>query len=231
MKKTLLHYGLQRSGTNFLETLLKKNFWISIPNLRKERSHPLQKHFRLYDEKTKIPEPKYHNEFTYNHFEEFEHSLGLHKKVQGIIVISKDPYSWLLSYEKWANKCAWPTPNYHYIEEYNLFLNKWQEFKNQTNKITFVRYIDLLEKPEEILKQIQAKFELKKKLSIFNTKLTLTQKKVAVSDVFTAERKEYYLKKKSLDRYSDQSIKSINKRLSNELMQFLQYDIITSKND
>ena len=56
----------------------------------------------------------------------------------------------------------WPTPNYHYIEEYNLFLNKWQEFKNQTHKITFVRYIDLLEKPEEILKQIQGKFELKK---------------------------------------------------------------------
>ena len=52
-----------------------------------------------------------------------------------------------------------------YIEEYNLFLNKWREFKNQTHKIIFVRYIDLLEKPEEILTQIQAKFELKKKLS------------------------------------------------------------------
>lgn len=227
MKKTLLHYGLQRSGTNFLETLLKKNFKISIPNLRKEREHPLQKHFRLFDDKTKIPEPKYYNGYTFNHFEEFEKSLGLNKEVQGIIIISKDPYSWLLSYEKWANKCAWPTPNYHYIEEYNLFLNKWREFEKQTYKIVFLKYIDLLENPAEILTQIQEKFELKKKRSIFYTKLTLSQKKVAVSEVFTHEKKEYYLKKKYLDSYSNQSIESINKHLSIELMQFLQYEIIT----
>ncbi len=227
MKKTLLHYGLQRSGTNFLETLLKKNFKISIPNLRKEREHPLQKHFRLFDDKTKIPEPKYYNGYTFNHFEEFEKSLELNKEVQGIIIISKDPYSWLLSYEKWANKCAWPTPNYHYIEEYNLFLNKWREFEKQTYKIVFLKYIDLLENPAEILTQIQEKFELKKKRSIFYTKLTLSQKKVAVSEVFTHEKKEYYLKKKYLDSYSNQSIESINKHLSIELMQFLQYEIIT----
>ena len=165
MKKTLLHYGLQRSGTNFLEALLKKNFRVNIPNLRKEREHPLQKHFRLYHDKTKIPEPKYYNEYTYDHFKEFEHSLDLEKKANGIIIISKDPYSWLLSYEIWANKCSWPIPNYSYMEEYNLFLSKWREFENQTDKIIFIRYIDLLEKPEEILNQIQEKFELKRKLS------------------------------------------------------------------
>ena len=119
-----------------------------IPNLMKERDHPLQKHFRLYDEKTKIPEPKYYNEYLYNHFEEFEHSLGLHKKVHGIVIRK------LVTVKKWANKCAWPTPNYHYIEEYNLFLNKWREFKKQTHKIIFVRYIDLLKK---IILQILAK--------------------------------------------------------------------------
>ena len=162
-----MHYGLQRSGTNFLETLLKKNFRVNIPNLRKEREHPLQKHFRLYHDKTKIPEPKYYNEYTYDHFKEFEHSLDL-EKANGIIIISKDPYSWLLSYEIWANKCSWPIPNYSYMEEYNLFLTKWREFENQTDKIIFIRYIDLLEKPEEILNQIQEKFELKRKL-FFNS--------------------------------------------------------------
>ena len=231
MKKTLLHYGLQRSGTNFLESLLKKNFKVSIPNLRKEREHPLQKHFRLYDDKTKIPEPKYYNKITYENFKEFEKSLGLSKEIQGIIIISKDPYSWLLSYEKWANKCAWPSPEYHYIEEYYLFLNKWREFQKQTNKIMFIRYIDLLEKPEKILNQIQVKFELKNKFSIFNTKLTTTQKKVAVSDVFTQKKKDYYTKRQYLTQYSNQSLKSINDILPNELMQFLQYETIYQKND
>ncbi|MEC8617015.1 MAG: hypothetical protein VXY28_04865 [Bacteroidota bacterium] len=231
MKKTLLHYGLQRSGTNFLETLLKKNFRVNIPNLRKEREHPLQKHFRLYHDKTKIPEPKYYNEYTYDHFKEFEHSLDLEKKANGFIIISKDPYSWLLSYEKWANKCSWPIPNYSYMEEYKLFLSKWREFENQTHKIIFVRYIDLLEKPEEVLTQIQTKFELKKKPSFFNSKFTLSQKKVAVSEVFTNEKKDFYVKKKYLDHYSNQTLENVNKYLSKELMQFLRYEIITSKHD
>ena len=223
--------GYSEVGQIFLSPYLKKNFKVSIPNLKKEREHPLQKHFRLYDDKTKIPEPKYFNKITYNKFEEFEKSLGLSKKIQGIIIISKDPYSWLLSYEKWANKCAWPSPEYHYIEEYYLFLNKWREFQKQTDKIMFIRYIDLLEKPEKILNQIQVKFELKNKFSIFNTKLTTTQKKVAVSDVFTQKKKDYYTKRQYLGQYSNQSLKSINDILPNELMQFLQYETIYQKND
>ena len=75
------------------------------------------------------------------------------------------------------------------------------------------------------------KFELKNKFSIFNTKLTTTQKKVAVSDVFTQKKKDYYTKRQYLGQYSNQSLKSINDILPNELMQFLQYETIYQKND
>ena len=87
----------------------------------------------------------------------------------------------------------------------------------------------MLEKPEKILNQIQVKFELKNKFSIFNTKLTTTQKKVAVSDVFTQKKKDYYTKRQYLGQYSNQSLKSINDILPNELMQFLQYETIYQK--
>ena len=88
-----------------------------------------------------------------------------------------------------------------------------------------------MEKPEKILSQIQEKFELKNKFSIFNPKLTTTQKKVAVSDVFTQKKRNYYIKQQYLTQYSNQSLKSINDILPNELMQFLQYEIIHQKND
>ena len=116
------------------------------------------------------------------------------------------------------------------IEEYYLF-KQVERFQKQTDKIMFIRYIDLLEKPEKILNQIQEKFELKNKFSIFNTKLTTTQKKVAVSDVFTQKKKDYYTKQQYLRQYSNQSLKSINDILPNELMQFLQYETIYQKND
>ena len=67
--------------------------------------------------------------------------------------------------------------------------------------------------------------------SIFNSKLTTTQKKVAVSDVFTQKKKDYYIKQQYLKKYTNQSLKSINDILPNELMQFLQYEIIHQKND
>ena len=157
MKKKILHYGLQRSGTNFLESLLVKNFDIKIHSLRKEREHPLQKHFRLYDDKSKIPESKYLNNYNFKTYDDFKKSWGLNTEINGVIVISKDPYSWLLSYEKWAKKCNWPNPSYQYIEEYNLFLDKWRVFAQQSNDILFIRYIDLLVQPEIELTKIEEK--------------------------------------------------------------------------
>lgn len=50
----VLHYGLQRSGTNFLETLLKRKYRIQFLNSNQDRKSPLQKHFRLYDDKEKF---------------------------------------------------------------------------------------------------------------------------------------------------------------------------------
>ena len=58
--KNILQFGLQRSGTNFLSTLLMKNFRIEILN-NSDRKHPLHKHFRLYDDKSFIPDTKYQN--------------------------------------------------------------------------------------------------------------------------------------------------------------------------
>ncbi|MDG2369076.1 MAG: hypothetical protein P8M12_00395 [Flavobacteriales bacterium] len=225
MRKKLLHYGLQRSGTNFLESLLAKNFDIKIHSLRKERDHPLQKHFRLYDDKTKIPEAKYLNNYNFKSYIDFKKSWGLNTEINGVIVISKDPYSWLLSYEKWSKKCNWPNPSYQYIEEYNLFLNKWRVFAQQSNEILFIRYIDLLVQPEIELTKIENKFSLKRRWNIRRNGLKIALDKVKVSEKFSKEKKEFYTKKKYLNNYNKTKLENTNYFLDEKLMSFLNYKL------
>ena len=68
----ILIYGLQRSGTNFLESLLKTNFHVHFLNSNDSRSVPIQKHFRFYKNKKCIPTPEYLNQLEINSFHEFE---------------------------------------------------------------------------------------------------------------------------------------------------------------
>lgn len=168
MQRKILHYGLQRSGTNFLETVLLQNFNIKIINNNFERNHPTHKHFRLYDNKILIPESNYYNNFQLNNFNDFINSLSPDERPDGIIIISKDPYSWYLSYKSWAKKCNWIPPKHHYIEEYNQFYKKWIDFSKENDKVIFVNYINLLRNMDAEILDIKNKLHINKKFSLLN---------------------------------------------------------------
>ena len=68
----LLHYGLQRSGTNFLEALVRKKYRVRIENSDADRCSPLLKHFHLYDCKDIIPEAQYRTDIKISSFNDFE---------------------------------------------------------------------------------------------------------------------------------------------------------------
>ena len=215
----LLHYGLQRSGTNFLQTVLKKKYCVRFMNRNKDRSSPLQKHFRLYDEKDIIPEPQFRNEIKIPTFNEFEQLLEVASDYY--LVISKDPYSWLLSYKKWAKKRNWPSVTYHYIMEYNLFYGKWLEFSQQTEKILFVRYIDLLQDADEELKRLESKMHLKKRF--LSPLLSSVVNKVSQSGKFSNDKRSYYLSEQYLKSYTEEDLKEINDLIDPEVITLLGY--------
>ena len=215
----LLHYGLQRSGTNFLESLLKKNYRVQFLNSNKDRSSPLQKHFRLYSEKNVIPEPQYRNNIFVEKFEKFESLFDVTPDYY--LVISKDPYSWYLSYRNWAKKCNWPEVNHHYIEEYNLFYGKFLEFSDQTEKIVFVKYIDLLKNSSAVLKQLEASMNLKEKIP--SQFILRKSDHVSQSSPFTEERRAYYIDEKYLKDYSDEDLQLLNSYLNTEVTALLGY--------
>jgi len=217
----LLHYGLQRSGTNFLESLLRKKYRVRFLNSDRDRSSPLQKHFRLYDDKKIIPEPQYLNELTIPDFAHFEGLLET--RPDYYIVISKDPYSWLLSYNNWARKCNWPAVPHHYIEEYNLFYGKWLEFSRQTRKIVFVRYIDLLQDAESELNRLESLMGLSK--GFFYKFRSNVIGKVSQTGKFSTDRRDYYLDEKYLERYDAGELKKVNSLLDRETISGLGYEI------
>lgn len=217
----ILHYGLQRSGTNLLETLLKKNYRICFLNSDKDRSSPLQKHCRLYANKKIIPEPNYSNEIVVESFNQFE---SLFEVVPDYyLIISKDPYSWYLSYKKWAAKCKWPVPNHHYIEEYNLFYGLFSDLASQSDKFTFVKYIDLIKGVDDVQNYLEKKLSLKRKwFSKLSKGLPRT---VAHSDIFTNEKRDYYLNERYLEQYSSEDIETLNKFLDFRVVASLGYEL------
>lgn len=215
----LLHYGLQRSGTNFLEALLKKMYRVRFLNSNSDRSSPIQKHFRLYDEKHIIPEPQYENSLKIKSFNDFEQLLEVVPDFY--LVISKDPYSWLLSYSDWAKKCNWPVVPHHYIMEYNLFYGKWLEFSQQTERTIFVRYIDLLRDTDEELSSLESKMYLKKKALYPFTSRAVD--KVSQSGKFSDNRLSYYLNEQYLKSYTKEDLDEINELIDPKVITLLGY--------
>lgn len=216
----LLHYGLQRSGTNYFESLLKANYQVRFLNSNKDRSSPLQKHCRFYKNKEIIPEPQYRNEIVLDNFEQFE---SLFKVVpEYYLIVSKDPYSWYLSYRNWAKKCKWPAVSHNYIEEYSLFYKCFVDFACQSNKFIFIKYIDLISRPNETLEALESKMNLKKSL-ISRLKLK-NPAKVSQSGSFSDSRRDYYLGELYLQEYGQEEIQELNKLIDPEVMSFLGYE-------
>jgi hypothetical protein len=224
VSKNLLYYGLQRSGTNYLHELLIQKFNVRLLNSDEDRAKTIQKHFRLYDDKTIIPEPKYHNNLTITTFHQFLELSALDRKIDGVIVISKDPYSWYLSYCKWAKICQWPKVNHHYVEEYNLFYSKWMDLSKEDGRIIFIRYIDLLTEKNRTLKRIKEQFQLSANLSLKGLKSIIKSTSlVPQSEAFTKSKNDYYVHQEYLQKLSIEEIQTINQKLSDELMSFLGY--------
>ncbi len=219
--KRLLHYGLQRSGTNFLKKIVQQHFDIEFINQENGRAHPTHKHFRLYDNKELIGRPNYQNDLLFRDFIDFEKQLSFEKGFDGIIVLSKDPYSWNISYSKWGKKNRWPAPPHPYLLEYNEYYRKWLQFSEESKRVILVRYVDLLSERENLLLLIQNQLGLSKRKEESGNEKTI--KKVPRSSKFTKNRLKYYLKEEYLQGYNQQYLDEVNNYIDHDLIKKLGY--------
>lgn len=227
-EQAALLYGIQRSGSNYTLQLLLRNFQnIRFYNHGFPRCLPTHKHFRLYDEKSAIPDKRFFNAFKYKSFKDFkQHAEQVaEKKIDAFIICIKDPYSWYLSYKKHARKNKYPyfkkSLNSHYLIDYNLFYGKWLDFSIEApEEVMMLRYEDLIEDMEGSLALIAKKFNLERS----STSL-VNPDKVPMSREFSQSRLNYYKEKKYLDLISDQEKSVIQQLLDPKLISGMDYKI------
>ena len=181
------------------------------------------KHFRLYNDKTKIPEPQFDNELQFESFSTFVASLPASPDL--FIIVSKDPYSWLSSYQKWSRKNGWPAADYPYIIEYNLVYSKWRAFSEGTKNILFVRYEDLLLSPRKVINTIAVALKLPERKKI------VTTRKVYASRTFSKQKKEAFVNKDHIREFNPNQLHTINGLLDISLLHFLGYQLMELTTD
>lgn len=226
----LLLYGLQRSGTNLLEQELRRRFRVRVLNEPHDRTAPGQKHFRLYDDKSRTPHPDYVNDYRFSGFGAFEAALP--RPADHYVLISKDPYSWLASYKTWAARCSWVAPDYPYIDEWVLFYGAWRRFAEEPDgagRIHFLRYIDLLADSEKVFTALGKRLGLAGRVRLpWQRGPRRLLGKVPQSARFTAGRARRYLEKEYLADYSAADLEQINACLDPVLMAALGYEMEAS---
>lgn len=227
-EQATLIYGMQRSGSNYIEQVLLQNFQnIHFHNDTYARSLPTHKHFRLYDLKSAIPDFRFFNSFTYKDFHEFrEHVVKITgREINLFIVNIKNPYSWYLSYLKHArgNKFAFSRSalNSHFIIDYNLFYKKWLDFSREApDKVVMLKYEDFLENFDSSIQSFQDRLGLSRTSDLF-----INPGKVPMSQKFTSDRASYYKNNKYLDLISDEDKAVMQHLLDEELLSEFNYQI------
>ncbi|GAB5539554.1 MAG: hypothetical protein Salg2KO_16570 [Salibacteraceae bacterium] len=129
MGKSLMIYGLERSGTNFTEATILENFKeVQFWNEHYPDCLPTHKHFRVYDEKHFIPITQFLNNFSFPDFNSFDTRIQAltGKSDLGYVVVVKNPYAWYQSFMKLATKGSYipvreKIANGQFMIDWNLF--------------------------------------------------------------------------------------------------------------
>lgn len=211
-KKVAMIYGMQRTGTNYTEQLIIRNFdHVKFYNRADTRCLPSHKHFRLYDENFFLPDSKFYNSFCYKDFNSFknhvEQLIGL--DINYFLVIIKNPFSWYLSYLKHAKKSGYSfhrkSLNSHFIIDYNLFYRKWLSFQQQSpEKVIILKYEDSLNDLPLFLDGIAGRLNMKR-----NSDNPDNPEKVRINRRFTTKKLAYYKNQSFMGLIKDNDKKTI----------------------
>lgn len=226
-------FGLQRSGTNFVENCIRQNF-TGVNVVNTDRQHIWKHSFGIGNNgwHAGIPENKFNDK---NHL---------------CIVIYKHPYAWMESvctknvdtvkrYGDMYWDKAGDSANVAYkctnlntsrmIDLYNDFYEFWFSKKDHFNKpIYYIKYEDMVtshERTKEILKEIQENFGITKSKEKNDYRIP---EKVGQSDKFTPDRRNKYVNY-HIQRLTWDQIQYINDSMSDTLKNIMKYPLFTTE--
>lgn len=213
-------HGLMRTGTNYLELLLQKNF----ENVKVLCNELGWKHGPILDAADWSEE----NKRLWNDYRAHWLTRSLRRATRnGAIwycVMVKEPYSWLWSIAKRQRRPASPV-KVSDVEHWNKRLASWTAYCDEhPDKTMLMRYETLLQDTDVMLGQIEAKFSLTRKGNSFvnvNERMTTTGR--ASNKPFDAS---FFTERKYLKSFTAEDIEAVNAVLCSELMQRFGYEYV-----
>ena len=136
-KCSIAHHGLQRSGTNFLNSCLTELGVFPVNSYDPERTHPSHKHFRWQHDKDSIipAAPIYLNQLYVDNIDDLNRFAGYPDKCRHV-VIKKDLVEWLTSILNWGIRVNWYNSKhealesvYSAISDYQAYYSFWERME------------------------------------------------------------------------------------------------------
>lgn len=208
MNEKYILYGIQRSGTNILETLWNNNFNKKIIVYEDDYKYPTHKHYRLYK--------------TYVNYNDFDRDVKAVLKIpqntkMNYIIMIKEPYSWLVSYKKWAIKCKWENVTIeHMMYEYNNFYNMWIKWRENNKNIYILNYNLILLNQIKLMQSLAATFKL-----LFLSNKLIVPKSIPKTGIFNQERRDYYINKLYMNDLTEEEKEIIQTSLMDSIRSFI----------
>lgn len=228
--KQIKVFGLPRSGTNYLEFMLSKNFYVDIPRFKLEWKHgeTSNNNFRNKIFITKNP-------FSWIYsFYNFIQSYSFYGKKRAIMFCFKENLSFD-EFIKTPFKCEfYPFANnknfkvFHnsenIIHHYNKMNNNWFTYAKH------IKYESFLENTEEQLNEIQKFFKITKRNNYFfypkndlKPGGSFFYKRLEYQSKNFYKKYNFYKNKEYMNFFSIENIKFINQELDKSLLKKLTY--------
>ena len=152
------HAGIQRSGTNYLRTLLEGSFGVRVSNaVDPSRDHPRHKHFRVQSNmSTVVMDHAYRHGHAFDKIDGYIQAVAprLGPKPETCVVIYKDPVNWLESIIRWGIRCHWVSNEEDvlrtdlwrtWIGEYRAYYERWHAFEQaEPSRVKLLQYEALI---------------------------------------------------------------------------------------
>lgn len=213
-------FGIQRSGTNYLEYIKNNNIVqdIKISKFPKLDTFPM---LNVIGGWKHNPVPRWGG---------LDNVLRIEVNNKAIVII-KNPYTWYTSIKRWIkitpHDWPWPSNTIEQIfERYNSLYEGHKDFLsgnvNNTlyNDSILIRYEDLILNNRHEFERIVDKFDVTLNDGFKDTN------KIDMSDLFTDERRKYYIEQIPVYRDNKEIMERVNDSVDWELMGFYGYEKI-----
>jgi hypothetical protein len=187
------HHGIQRSGTNYLNIVLKNAGVNVINKYDPKRSDPRHKHCRWFQDKESIYlDLKYSNNLDVRSLDELNKICG-YKANTKHIVIYRTPVHWLNGIYKWGVRSKWIDENicetkvFDFLSkafrEWCLYYKFWFEMQDRfPEKILVLSHEDLLSKEEGLMIRLEGFLGISDSLDTEVSKVPKSNKGFASKD-------------------------------------------------